>query len=396
MVDFEEKLKELSISGNLRSLPDVIHEGKYIISGESRMLNLSSNDYLGLASDPDCRIMADFLEEVAQAGLSSATLLSSVSSRLLTGTYAVHSDLERLLCDLSGKEAALVLSSGYHMNIGILPAVTDAGTLILADKLVHASIIDGIRLSQAKSVRYRHQDLERLDALVSRYSKEYGRIIIVTESIFSMDGDVSDLRALAEIKRRYPGVMLYVDEAHAVGVRGETGMGVAQEQGVISDIDFLCGTFGKAIASAGAYVLCSKMMREFLVNRMRSLIFTTALPPLNMLWTLRVLENLGAMSDRRERLAANAAAVRASLEAAGLECPSQSHIIPVMAGESVRALSMAEMIQKKGFYLLPVRPPTVPEGTSRLRISLTAAVTEKETCTLMEELAATAQILKIQ
>ncbi len=396
MVDFEEKLKELSISGNLRSLPDVRHEGKYIISGESRMLNLSSNDYLGLASDPDCRIMADFLEEVAQAGLSSATLLSSVSSRLLTGTYAVHSDLERLLCDLSGKEAALVLSSGYHMNIGILPAVTDAGTLILADKLVHASIIDGIRLSQAKSVRYRHQDLERLDALVSRYSKEYGRIIIVTESIFSMDGDVSDLRALAEIKRRYPGVMLYVDEAHAVGVRGETGMGVAQEQGVISDIDFLCGTFGKAIASAGAYVLCSKMMREFLVNRMRSLIFTTALPPLNMLWTLRVLENLGAMSDRRERLAANAAAVRASLEAAGLECPSQSHIIPVMAGESVRALSMAEMIQKKGFYLLPVRPPTVPEGTSRLRISLTAAVTEKETCTLMEELAATAQILKIQ
>ena len=396
MVDFEEKLKELSISGNLRSLPADRHEGKYIISGESRMLNLSSNDYLGLASDPDCRIMADFLEEVAQAGLSSATLLSSVSSRLLTGTYAVHSDLERLLCDLSGKEAALVLSSGYHMNIGILPAVTDAGTLILADKLVHASIIDGIRLSQAKSVRYRHQDLERLDALVSRYSKEYGRIIIVTESIFSMDGDVSDLRALAEIKRRYPGVMLYVDEAHAVGVRGETGMGVAQEQGVISDIDFLCGTFGKAIASAGAYVLCSKMMREFLVNRMRSLIFTTALPPLNMLWTLRVLENLGAMSDRRERLAANAAAVRASLEAAGLECPSQSHIIPVMAGESVRALSMAEMIQKKGFYLLPVRPPTVPEGTSRLRISLTAAVTEKETCTLMEELAATAQILKIQ
>ena len=396
MVDFEEKLKELSVSGNLRSLPDVRHDGKYIISGESRMLNLSSNDYLGLASDPDCRLMADFLEEAAQAGLSSETLLSSVSSRLLTGTYNVHSRLEEKLCELSGKEAALVLSSGYHMNIGILPAVADAGTLILADKLVHASIIDGIRLSQAKSVRYRHQDLERLDALVSRYSLEYSRIIIVTESIFSMDGDVSDLRALAEIKRRYPGVMLYVDEAHAVGVRGETGMGVAQEQGVISDIDFLCGTFGKAIASAGAYVLCSKMMREFLVNRMRSLIFTTALPPLNMLWTLRVLENLGAMSDRRERLAANAAAVRASLEAAGLECPSQSHIIPVMAGESVRALSMAEMIQKKGFYLLPVRPPTVPEGTSRLRISLTAAVTEKETCTLMEELAATAQILKIQ
>lgn len=392
MVDFEEKLKELSVSGNLRSLPDVRHDGKYIISGESRMLNLSSNDYLGLASDPDCRLMADFLEEAAQAGLSSETLLSSVSSRLLTGTYNVHSRLEEKLCELSGKEAALVLSSGYHMNIGILPAVADAGTLILADKLVHASIIDGIRLSQAKSVRYRHQDLERLDALVSRYSLEYSRIIIVTESIFSMDGDVSDLKALADIKRRHPGVMLYVDEAHAVGARGETGMGVAQEQGVINDIDFLCGTFGKALASVGAYVLCSRTMRQYLVNRMRSLIFTTALPPLNMLWTLRVLENLEAMSDRRERLAANAAAVRASLEAAGLECPSQSHIIPVMAGESERALDMAGEMQRKGFYLLPVRPPTVPEGTSRLRISLNAAISDSETKALARELASSLNV----
>ncbi len=392
MVDFEEKLKELSVSGNLRSLPDVRHDGKYIISGESRMLNLSSNDYLGLASDPDCRLMADFLEEAAQAGLSSETLLSSVSSRLLTGTYNVHSRLEEKLCELSGKEAALVLSSGYHMNIGILPAVADAGTLILADKLVHASIIDGIRLSQAKSVRYRHQDLERLDALVSRYSLEYSRIIIVTESIFSMDGDVSDLKALADIKRRHPGVMLYVDEAHAVGARGETGMGVAQEQGVINDIDFLCGTFGKALASVGAYVLCSRTMRQYLVNRMRSLIFTTALPPLNMLWTLCVLENLEAMSDRRERLAANAAAVRASLEAAGLECPSQSHIIPVMAGGSERALDMAGEMQRKGFYLLPVRPPTVPEGTSRLRISLNAAISDSETKALARELASSLNV----
>ena len=341
MVDFEEKLKELSVSGNLRSLPDVRHDGKYIISGESRMLNLSSNDYLGLASDPDCRLMADFLEEAAQAGLSSETLLSSVSSRLLTGTYNVHSRLEEKLCELSGKEAALVLSSGYHMNIGILPAVADAGTLILADKLVHASIIDGIRLSQAKSVRYRHQDLERLDALVSRYSLEYSRIIIVTESIFSMDGDVSDL---------------------------------------------------KALASVGAYVLCSRTMRQYLVNRMRSLIFTTALPPLNMLWTLCVLENLEAMSDRRERLAANAAAVRASLEAAGLECPSQSHIIPVMAGESERALDMAGEMQRKGFYLLPVRPPTVPEGTSRLRISLNAAISDSETKALARELASSLNV----
>ena len=359
---FAGQLAAAEAAGNLRRLPRILHDGRYAVVDGRRMLNLSSNDYLGIASDPGMPLMRDFLQGTAAACPSQDTcspmpediLLGSASSRLLTGTFDVHEAVERMLCRLSGRQAALVFSSGYHMNIGILPAVCDASTLILADKLVHASIIDGIRLSAGKCVRFRHQDIDQLESLVEKYH-------------------------LAGLKKRYPGVMLYVDEAHAVGVRGETGMGLAQELGVAEEIDFLCGTFGKALASVGAYVLCDSDIREFLVNRMRSFIFTTALPPLNMLWTLRVLQCLAGMGDRRRLLSRNASKLRSALASAGLPCPSASHIIPVMAGDSHRAASLAASMQKEGFYLLPIRPPTVPEGTSRLRISLTAALSNEDT-----------------
>lgn len=387
MDTYKEQLQTLEASGNLRKLPGICHEGRYVVSEDGKkMLNLSSNDYLALSSGHD-GLMSGFLMSLPsmlnENALSEDILLSSSSSRLLTGNFGIYGRVEDLLCRLYGRQAALVLGSGYHMNIGILPAVADSGTMILADKLVHASIIDGIRLSTARSVRYRHQDLDQLENLLSRYSNEYGRIIIVTESIFSMDGDVSDLRRLADMKKRFPGVMLYVDEAHAAGVRGDTGLGVAQEQGVIGDIDFLCATFGKALASAGAYVVCDADVRDYLVNRMRSLIFTTALPPLNMLWTLHVLENLAGMTERRRRLHSNSERLRSALISSGLPCPSGSHIIPVLAGDSHRAVEMAAAMQRAGFYLLPVRPPTVPEGTSRLRISLTADVTDAEVSDLI-------------
>ena len=386
---FSAELEALRASGNLRRLPETVHDGKYSVVKGRRMLNLSSNDYLGLASGSTMPLMKDFLRET---GLACGTdvpedfLLGSTSSRLLTGTFDVHSRLEQTLCRLSGRQAALVFGSGYHMNVGILPAVTDSSSVILADKLVHASIIDGIRLSSARSVRFRHQDMDQLESLVGKYSTECSRIIVVTESIFSMDGDLADLKRLVDIKRKHPQVMLYVDEAHAVGVRGDTGMGLAQELGVMQDIDFLCGTFGKAVASAGAYVLCESAVREYLVNRMRPLIFSTALPPLNVLWTLRVMENLVTMGSMRQALSDNAARIREFIRSRGVVCPSGSHIIPVMAGDSHRAIAMAEEMQRQGFYLLPIRPPTVPEGTSRLRISLTAAITRPETDALINVL----------
>lgn len=377
-MEYSEILDSLRDSGNFRILPEISHEGKYIVSGGSRMLNLSSNDYLGIMSDG---ILKDaFLDSLERRDF----VLSSSSSRLLTGNFGADAELEKAVSEWLGTESSLVFSSGYHMNTGILPAVTDSSMLILADKLVHASLIDGIRLSYARCIRYRHQDMDSLERLVHENKDRYSRIIIVTESIFSMDGDVTDLSRIVALKRSCPSVMIYVDEAHAAGVRGSSGAGVAQEQECISGIDFLCGTFGKALASVGAYAGCSGLMKSFLVNRMRTLIFTTALPPLNLLWTLNVVKSIPGMSERRKHLAGISCFLRSSLREKGLECPSESHIVPIMAGESRKAAELASKMRTAGFYLTAIRPPTVPEGTSRLRISLTSSVTQDEVSSLAD------------
>lgn len=375
---YMEELEKLSVLGNLRHLPEVEHQGKWIIEGGRRMLNLSSNDYLGLGTDEGLR--KEFMEGLTPENC----LFSSSSSRLLTGNYAVYGQLEHLLATLFGAESALVFNSGYHMNLGILPAITNNRTLILADKLVHASIIDGIRLSPAQCTRYRHQDYDQLAALLERYKNDYERIIIVTESVFSMDGDVAPLSMLVAMKKRYPHVMLYVDEAHAIGVRGVKGLGVAEEQDCIDGIDFLCGTFGKAIASVGAYVVCRKVLREYLINKMRPLIFSTALPPVNVAWTKFVMERLADFTDRRHTLAKLSAQLREAILRKYGDCCSDSQIVPMIVGASQDTVLRAEDMRRKGFYVLPVRPPTVPEGTSRLRFSLTATITEAEMKHLLE------------
>ena len=364
-----QTLKQLEDDGCLRALPEMVHSGKWAIVGGKRLLNLSSNDYLGLASDTD--LQGSFL-----AGLSGEeALLSSSSSRLLTGNFAVHRELETMIAERYGAEAALTFGSGYHMNAGILPAVTDSNTLILADKLVHASLIDGIRLSAARCIRYRHGDISQLELLLQKYHAVFPRIIIVTESIFSMDGDLSPLMRLAELKRKFLQTMLYVDEAHAVGVRGEHGLGVAEEQDCIKDIDFLCGTFGKALASVGAFVVCSKVMRDYLINKMRTFIFTTALPPANVSWTKYVWSRMDDWADRRAHLRDLSVRLKQILKEAGCHDDSQSHILPMVIGKSSEAVRVAEKLQAGGFYVLPVRPPTVPAGTARIRFSLSAGIT---------------------
>ena len=367
-----QTLCALAREGNLRTLPEVRHDGIWIEQDGRRMLNMSSNDYLGLASD------ATLQDEFWQSLPERDRLLSASSSRLLTGNFDVHQELETLLAERFGRESTLTFSSGYHLNTGILPAVADAHTLILADKLVHASLIDGIRLSSATCIRYRHQDYRQLQSLLEKHRTNFERMIIVTESVFSMDGDVAPLAALVELKKAFPNVMLYVDEAHAIGVRGKRGLGIAEEQGCLADIDFLCGTFGKALASVGAYVVCSRLMHDYLVNRMRTLIFTTALPPLNVAWTKFVFSRLDGWEDRRIRLASMAEKVRGAVRQAGYPCPSESHIVPLVVGESEKTVLKAAEMQRKGFYVLPVRPPTVPAGTSRLRLSLTAALPDAE------------------
>ena len=378
--DYQDELDRLSEQGNLRSLPHAVYQGKWVVRDGRKMCNLSSNDYLGLAADVSLR--DEFLNMVEVEEL----LFSASSSRLLTGNFSVYDTLEDELAALYGAGAALVVGSGYHLNTGVLPAVADAQTLILADKLVHASLIDGIRLSAARCIRYRHQDMEQLEMLLQKYHAAYSRIILVTESVFSMDGDVTDLSCLVAMKKRYPQVMLYVDEAHGVGVYGECGLGIAEEQGCIREIDFLCGTLGKALASVGAFVICSKVMKDYLVNRMRTLIFTTALPPVNISWTLFVVRRLSEWKSRRQHLYRLSEKLRHAIIQSGKSCDSDSHIVPFTLGTSELAIEKAMNMQHKGFYVLPVRPPTVPEGTSRLRFSLTAALSEPEVDALIQAL----------
>lgn len=372
-MDFmHQQLQQLEAASNLRHLPALIHDGRDVIVNGQRMLNLSSNDYLGLAADR--RLREAFLETLTP----DTFLPTSSSSRLLTGNFTGYTKLEQELAQLFGTEAALVFNSGYHANTGILPAVSDAQTLILADKLVHASLIDGIRLSAARCIRYRHNDLAQAGRLVEEHHQTYSRIILVTESIFSMDGDEADLRALVALKKRYDNLLLYVDEAHAFGVRGPQGLGCAEEAGCIGDIDFLVGTFGKAAASAGAYIVCRQVVRDYLINRMRTFIFTTALPPVNIAWTLFIVRKLADMRERRAHLAHIGRLLRDALTARSYACPSTSHIVPLMVGPSADTVLRADQLQRHGFYALPVRPPTVPEGTSRIRFSLTADVREDE------------------
>lgn len=378
--NWEKELTLLENTNNLRRLPVVRHSGREVEVNGNVMLNLSSNDYLGLAVHMPLRM--EFMHSLRP----ETFLPSSSSSRLLTGNFDIYTRLEEVLARMFKKESALVFNSGYHMNTGILPAMSDARTLILADKLVHASIIDGIRLSAARCIRYRHNHYEQLEQLLASHHAGYDKIIIVTESIFSMDGDEADLRRLVTLKRQYNNVLLYVDEAHGVGVRGAHGLGCAEEQDCVADIDFLCGTFGKALASVGGYIVCSRTIRDYLVNKMRTLIFTTALPPVNLMWTLFVLEHLDSFNIQRQQLQQISSLLKEALRKKGYDCPSSSHILPMTLGDSGETVLKAEALQRKGFYALPVRPPTVPDGTSRIRFSLTAAITEEEIRNLIEAL----------
>lgn len=357
------QLQKFKTEGRFRTIPSFKQSGSGV--------NFSSNDYLGLAQDEN--LQAEFLSQL----IDKKHLFSSSSARLLTGNFEAHEQLEFTLAKLYGKPA-LTFNSGYHANIGILPAIADGNSLILADKLVHASLIDGIQLSRAKNIRYRHNDYEQLAYLLDIYSTKYERIIVVTESIFSMDGDEANLSRLVTLKNRYNNVMLYVDEAHAVGVRGKSGLGCVEEHNCIADVDFIVGTFGKALASMGAYVICDEIFCDYLVNKARSFIFSTTLPPINALWTNFILERLSNLTEQREILKSRSEQFRKILRNKGQCNISTTQIIPIIVGESKDAMRFSEELQQKGFYILPVRPPTVPQGTARLRFSLTSLISEMD------------------
>ena len=361
--DFSSELKQ--------QLERLRQQGAYrelLPAAPTYAINLSGNDYLGLAqSDLKC----DFLKE-CQTALYP---LSASSSRLLSGNCVEAEEVERLLSSLYGG-SALLFNSGYHANIGILSVLAGKDDLIVSDKLVHASLIDGATLSSATHCRFRHNDVEHLKYLLKNRRANHKRLFIVCESLYSMGGDFAPLEKLVSCKREFDG-LLYVDEAHAVGVVGEKGLGKAEEQGVLNEIDLFVGTLGKALASMGAFLIASPTVRHWLINHSRSLIYSTALPPMQWAWTCRVLNQLPHLTRERGRLQSIQIQLRQLLMEQGLSTEGNSHIVPIISGSNELAIRWAEKFQKEGICVLPIRHPTVPKGKERVRLSVHAALTDE-------------------
>lgn len=368
----ERQLRDIDGQGLLRRLVPLSRAGSAsIVEGGRTFLNLSGNDYLGLGSNRD--LLAQFYRRLNSDILLEQFSPGASASRLMTGNSRLYARLESRLAELYGTEACLVFNSGYHCNTGILPALAGREDLILADRLCHASLIDGMRLARAKTLRYRHFDYDQLEDILHRRRHRHSQVFIVTESIFSMDGDAADLHRLIMVKNRFQCV-LYVDEAHAVGVLGPQGLGLAEQEGVSGEIELLIGTFGKALGGVGGFAACSGVTVRYLVNRARPLIYSTALPPVCLNWLLFVLERIPAMTDDRHRLRQLADNFRRELLRLGLAAGGTSHIVPVIVGESNRTLRAADRLRERGYWVTPVRPPTVPVNTARLRLSLSAAM----------------------
>lgn len=367
---FEEILDQLERSGRLRKLhPLVEREGCRIGWKGRTMLNLTSNDYLGIAGSK--MIQQCFYRDMEHGNILEKYGLGAASSRLLSGDCQQLHEFEKALVEAYRLPAALFFNSGYHANIGILPALLDKRDLIVSDKLNHASIHDGMRLCHADHRRYRHCDYDHLESLLVKHRHNYERTVIVSESVFSMDGDVADLCELSRIKEKYD-CLLYVDEAHAIGLYGKRGLGKAEEQGVLQEVDLLVGPLGKAFASIGSFVMCSDEIRGYLINHSRSLIFTTALPPVIASWNLFVFNLILGMEKERHYLQTLSDRLRQSLVSRGLQTDGTTNIVPVLIGDNNRTVAAAAKMQELGYLIFPVRPPTVPEGTSRFRMSITA------------------------
>jgi 8-amino-7-oxononanoate synthase len=363
VLEISERLAELESSGLRRRLRMIEGpQGAEVVLDGRPVLLLCSNNYLGLADHPRLRRAA------ADAALSLGA--SAGASRLISGTMSIHAELESRLAEFKGTEAALLFGSGYLANTGAIAALAQRGEVVLSDELNHASIIDGCRLARAETFVYRHADTEHLEWGLRRAA---GRAaLIVTDGVFSMDGDIAPLPELADLARRH-GCRLLVDEAHATGCIGPGGRGSVAAAGVTDEVDVIVGTLGKALGGYGAYVCGSRELVDFLVNSARPFIFSTAPPPASVAAARAALELLADRPERVERLRANAAALREGLRSEGLEpIGSETQIVPLVIGQADDTMTLCERLLAAGVFAQAIRPPTVPPETCRLRLTTMA------------------------
>ncbi len=373
MGDFELTLNQLKESGNFRSIPD---------EPEREYLDFSTNDYMGLGARTDFQEKFFANPEVRNLPLSSS------AARLLAPHQKAHTDLEEYLGEFYGRKV-LLYNSGYHANTGTISALASKNTYVIADRLSHASIIDGVVLSRAEFTRFKHNDYAHLEKLLEANADKYRRILIVTESVFSMDGDACDVDRLVELKRKFASrceVLLYIDEAHAFGVNGPHGLGLCKASPCYNEVDLVVGTFGKAAASQGAFVATTPVIKDYLINKSRSFIFSTALPPFNSAWTQFVVSQLVAMDAEREHLQELCRQLSAGIEAITDIRVVTSHIIPLIVGDAHKAVEVSKKLAERGVKALAIRTPTVPPGTERIRFSVSAAMTSDDIQFLLRQL----------
>lgn len=344
------------------------------------LVDFSSNDYLGLAADPR-------LAEAAAAALRQAGT-GAAAARLISGEHPMHRALERELAAFKGTPAALLFPTGHAANVGTIPALVGRGDAVYSDALNHASLIDGCRLSRAEVRVFPHASVDALQAMLREDVGRFRRRLVVVDAVFSMDGDLFPLDRLVEVAKRH-GAWTYVDDAHGTGVLGAEGRGSAERWGVEGEVDVVMGTLGKALGTAGAFVAGSRTLCDWLLNRARSSVFTTATPPALAAATLASLRIVREEPWRRDRLRGTARRLRAGLAALGTRVPGEpdGHVIPVPVGDPALTVRAGAALRERGFLVGAIRPPTVPAGTSRLRLTASAAHTPAQTDALLAALA---------
>lgn len=378
----DNHLKSLTESGRKRTMrmPEKRDAGHLIIDGKD-YLDFSSNDYLGLSGHPELIKRSQEWAERYGAG--------AAASRLVTGNLEPFDKIEAKIARAKGSEAGLIMCSGYQTNASVLPALMDGGLfdgapLVFCDRLNHASMHHGCKAAGIRQIRYRHNDLNHLEDLLKKEANTTGPRFIITETVFSMDGDRTDVQALTELAERYDA-FLYVDEAHATGVLGKNGFGLTAD--VDKPIDLIMGTFSKALGSFGAYMALSSRLKDYLVNRCTGFIYSTALPPAVLGAMDAALDLIPQLKEERARVLDHAERARQAFQAAGLDTGgSSTQIVPVILGSEQRALALSKALEDAGILGIAIRPPTVPKGTSRLRLAFSAAHTEADVDCLIETL----------
>lgn len=371
---YKKKLDEQKKNFNFRNLKSLEISSKYILQDGKKLLNLSSNDYLGISTRKDIR--DEFLKTYDLP-------ISVPSARLLCANTTSYDKLENFLSDKFSKEACLLFNSGYHANVGIYSALAKKGDVVFCDKLNHASIIDGIHLGGADLIPFKHANYDDLESKLNRYAKKYENVIITSEALFSMDGDFCDIKKLVELKEKF-GAILIIDEAHSFGVYGE-GLGYCAQENMLDKVDLIMATFGKAVGSYGAFCVGDKILIEYLTNFARSFIFSTVFPQISAEFAYFVLKNYIFSSNvLQDKLLNLKDYIHKNL--ANFDVLGSSYIVPIVFGENEKALNVSKLLYDNGFYSLAIRYPTVAKNSARLRISLNSSIEQADLNPLFEVL----------